>query len=250
MQPANREDLSRFLVHLTRDYEGTKARDNLISILLDKTIEARNPHCLFMHEIDRLRFSQVLRKAFCTVCFTETPLAQVRRLTTAIPGRKVEFKGYGLVFLKETLLQRGASPAIYLNAKGTSLRDYLLSRFRSDFDSINKLCKLKRLHTEHHGSIIQYYSLINIIADNYDFMWEREWRYSGAFEFEYSDLIAIVAPDPKWFESYCKDQLPPETLRYIDMVPIISLRWSYEEVVETMSIKVWNNTLAHMRADA
>ena len=28
----NREDLSRFLVHLTRDYDETPARSNLISI--------------------------------------------------------------------------------------------------------------------------------------------------------------------------------------------------------------------------
>jgi len=42
--PNNRDDLSRFLVHLTRDFEGELARHNLVQILKEKTIEARNAH--------------------------------------------------------------------------------------------------------------------------------------------------------------------------------------------------------------
>lgn len=57
----DREDLSRFLVHLTRDHgEEDKAAANLISILKEKTIFAMNAHCLFMHKIKELAFSSTL----------------------------------------------------------------------------------------------------------------------------------------------------------------------------------------------
>jgi hypothetical protein len=49
-----------------------------------------------------------------------------------------------------------------------------------------------------------YYSLINVIVENYDFAWEREWRYRGDVEFRYRDVVAIVAEDPGSFEARCK----------------------------------------------
>jgi hypothetical protein len=245
--PSRREDLSRFLVHLTRDSHESSARENLVSILRDKTIEARNSHCLFKHDILKLGFSEVLAKRFKTVRFTETPLMHIHRLTGKIPGRSVELTGYGLVFAKDALIERGACPAIYLNAKGTRLREYLLDRFRSDFGTIKSLAKLKQEQASHYASIIRYYSLINIIASNYDFTWEREWRYSDSFEFKYRDIFAIVAQQPTSFESYCKRQLPAMR-NYIDRIPIVSPDWSYEEVVETMSIKIWGMTRS--RTDA
>jgi Putative abortive phage resistance protein AbiGi, antitoxin len=168
----------------------------------------------------------------------------VHRLTGTIPGRSVELKGYGLVFAKDALIKRGACPAVYLNAKGTELKKYLLSRFRSDFKTIKSLRMLKQTQANHFKSIIGYYSLINIIASNYDFTWEREWRYSGSFRFKYHDIVAIVATDPESFESYYKKQLR-DVRKYIDRIPIISPNYSYEEVVEAMSIKIWNAAVTH-----
>lgn len=242
--PSEREDLSRFLIHLTRDSDEADARDNLVSILGDKKIKACNAHCLFHHEFTRLNFTPVLTQQFHTVCFTETPLMHIHRLTGEIPGRKVKLKGYGLVFAKDILIERGACPAIYLNAKGTELKNYLLSRFRADFANAHSLNKLKKAEARHYKSIVGYYSLINIIASNYDFTWEREWRHSGSLKFKYRDIIAIVAVHPESFESYCKRKLPVAFRRYIGRIPIISPDYSYEEVVEAMSIKIWNDAVA------
>ena len=238
--PSRRDDLSRFLVHLTRHYDNKTACENLIGILRDKKIDARNPHCLFKHEVTRLGFSQLLRKGFHTVCLTETPLTQIHRLTGTIKGRQIELQGYGLVFNKNDLIGRGASPAIYLNAKGTKLRDYLLNRFRDDFQGITKLKALAQQEQEHYGSIMQYYALINIIADHYDFTWEREWRYSGPLKFKYRDLVAIVAPDPESFASECRPQLPDPARKYLEMIPIIAPTWTYDDIVDTMSVKIWD----------
>jgi len=243
--PSHREDLSRFLVHLTRDSGETDARGNLITILRDKTIEARNGHCLFLHEFGRLGFTKVLTECFNTVCFTETPLTQIHRLTGKIRGRRVELKGYGLVFAKDWLIEKGACPAVYLNARGTNLREYLLSRFRSDFQTVKSLKTFRKRQLSHFRSIIQYYSLINIIGSNYDFAWEREWRYSGALKFKYRDLVAIVAENPASFESYCKQELPSSKLKFIKRLPIVSPGYSYEDVVEAMSFKIWNDAVGY-----
>jgi hypothetical protein len=220
-----------------------KPTQGIISYPYSATRRSRHAtaHCLFHYEFARLNFTPVLRQQFHTVCFTETPLINIHRLTGEIPGRKVKLKGYGLVFAKDALIQRGACPAIYLNAKGTELKDYLLSRFHADFESVHSLNKLQKAQARHYKSIIGYYSLINIIASNYDFTWEREWRHSGPFKFKYHDIVAIVAADPESFESYCKRQLPVTARKYIGRIPIIAPAYSYEEVVEAMSIKIWND---------
>ncbi len=228
--PASRDDLSRFLIHLTRDYEGVSAENNLISILKMRKIQARNAHCLFKHDLAKLRLSSTLQKRFTTVCFTEAPLPQIKRLIAKVAGRQIQLQPYGLVFDKDFLLARGASPAIYVNAKGTQLRDYLLVEFRKQFEKIKTLRSLKKSEQEYYESIVQYYSLINIISNNYDFTWEREWRLTGDLAFKYLKLIAIIAEDPDDFESLCEEQLPKQKFRYIQMLPIISPEWSYEDI--------------------
>jgi hypothetical protein len=143
------------------------------------------------------------------------------------------------------MIQRGACPAIYLNAKGTELKRYLLSRFRKDFADVNSLEKLKKTEKKYCRSIILYYSLINIIAENYDFAWEREWRYRGDVDFRYRDVVAIVAEDPGSFEARCKRSMKPERFKYIERIPIISAKYSYEEVVQAMAAKIRRYALAH-----
>jgi hypothetical protein len=157
----------------------------------------------------------------------------------------VELQGYGLVFAKDALIERGACPAVYLNAKGTRLREYLLSRFRTDFHGIKSLKNLKKAEETHYRSIVQYYSLINIIASNYDFAWEREWRYSGDFNFKYRDIIAIVAQNPASFECCCKQELSAGAFKYVERIPVMSATYSYEEVVAAMSEKIRSYALAH-----
>jgi hypothetical protein len=174
MRPTDREDLSRFLVHLTRDFNGSTAEDNLLAMLKDQRIEARSAYCLFHKKFDQFDFSKVLKKRFRSVCFTEVPFTQLRHLAADISGRQIKLRPYGLVFRKSDLLERGASPAIYINAKGTSLRDYLVSQFDSHFKARSQYKKLKKDFGDEAESIINYYSLINVINSSHDFSWERE----------------------------------------------------------------------------
>jgi hypothetical protein len=234
-----RDDISRFLVHLTRNYGGASAEDNLFAILRRKRIEARNAHCLFGHKFDHYGFSALLKKKFNTVCFTEAPFPQIRFLVSEIPGRNIRLQPFGLVFKKSSLLDRGVSPAIYLNAKGTQLREYLLRQFGSHFKTRSLYRNLVRDFHDDADSIINYYSLINIISDDYDFSWEREWRFPGHLEFDYDELYAIIARNPKQFEQRCGETLPDSVVRYVSRIPVVYPEWNYERVIEEFSVKLW-----------
>lgn len=235
----NREDLSRFLVHLTRDYDGKSASSNLIRILEEKKIYAKNAHCLVMHKINQMGFSKLLKSKFNTVCFTETPLTQIKQLVSEIEGRKIQLKPYGLVFWKDDLFDKGSGPAIYINAKGTSVSKFLLDEFDSIFKKIATLKKLKKVESEHYKNIVHYYSLINVVQDKHDFLWEREWRHHGNFTFRYIDVVAIIAKNPKGFEKLCERRLGKAKYEYIKKIPIINPEWTYEELLEEIAIQIW-----------
>jgi hypothetical protein len=236
-----RDDLSRFLIHLTRDLKDSSAKDNLIGILKDKKIEARNAHCLVMHKLEQMRFTKLLRWQFNSVCFTEAPLSQVSQLTRLIPKRSIELRPYGVVFWKDHLMDCGANPAIYLNAQGNSLSRYLIKQFEEIFKDVQSLKSLKAAEERHYKSIIQLYALLNVFNRERNFMWEREWRHMGDLSFKYSDLVAIIAKNPQSFLEECEDRLSPIVYgKYIKRIPIIDPSWHLEEVVEALAIQMWN----------
>ncbi len=237
--PTNRDDLSRFLVHLSRDYDDESARENLINILKEKTIEARNAHCLVMHKINNLGFSNLLKGKFRTVCFTETPLTQIKQITQDIEDRKIHLKPYGLIFWKDDLFEKGSSPAVYINAKGTSISSFLLDEFGSIFKNVKTFKGLKKQERDHYINIVHYYSLINVVKDKHDFLWEREWRHHGDFKFDYEDIVAIIAKNPSGFEKLCKKKLNKKQYEFIERILFINPEWTYEELLEKLAIRIW-----------
>lgn len=234
----DREDISRFLVHLTRDYDNVVASNNLISILNNKAIFAKNAHCLVMHKLGQMNFSQKLQEEFYTVCFTETPLPQIKQLTKEIEGRRIKLSPYGLVFWKDELFDKGASPAIYINAKGTSVSEFLIDEFISIFKDITTFRGLRDKEA-HYKNIVHYYSLINVVKDEHDFMWEREWRHHGNFGFKYGSVSAIIAPSPDRFKKLCEGNCSKHLKKYLDRIPFISPDWTYEELLEELAVKTW-----------
>ncbi|WP_133149005.1 hypothetical protein [Vibrio lentus] len=170
--PKIRNDISKFLVHLTRMTRKVSAQDNLINMLDDKILEARNHHCLFSPKINRMEPSDKLKNSFKTVCFTETPLDQIHKLAAESFPRRIKLKPFGLVFWRDNMVEKGANPAIYLNGDGTSLREYLLSEFDRHFKGVKALSKLKRKE-EYYREIVHYYSLVNLMSEKHDFSWER-----------------------------------------------------------------------------
>ena len=236
-----RDDLSRFLVHLTRDYDGSTAEENLLAILRRKRIEARNAHCLFAPKISKIGFSDVLKKQFNTVCFTETPLNQLRHLVQEIPGRNIRLRPYGLVFWKANLLEAGANPALYINSKAHGLRELLLKQFDEHFKQLRQHRLFKSQFGDDADAIIRYHALINIMSDRVDFSWEREWRVKGDISIMFDRLVAIIVPNPERFRKIM-DQLFGSKLRdELLRIPVVCPEWNYEQLVEEMTFRIWES---------
>lgn len=223
----NREDLSRFVVHLTRDHEPgdraappgsteiVTARGNLEAMLEARRIEARAPHCIanpLLKEADVER-----QRDFHVVCLTEVPLDQVHLLVQEIEGRGVHLMPYGLVFERHFIIQRGGQPAIYINTYGADA--YLKGVTGELYESW--------LNDEPVPKAPRLLPFMNAMHEKYDFAWEREWRVLGNLEFNLSDLVAVILP-PEGDEDIRG--------RLAELgIAVISPGWTYERIIAELS---------------
>lgn len=92
-----RKDISRFLVHFTKDSELGSAFDVLRHILRDKTV---------------LGSSRFVRGGRTCVCFSEAPLGALEHGLINSTGF-TRYSSYGLQFEKEWIFSLGGRPAIY-----------------------------------------------------------------------------------------------------------------------------------------
>lgn len=215
-----RQDISRFVVHLTRDLvpddEKKNARHNLMRMLLDGKIEARNPHCYHNHRMKEL--PEETQNEFNVVCFTEAPLDQLHHLTGAIEGRKVILQPYGMVFRKEFLLEKGAHPAIYMN--GYDGNNWLKHAARDLFNELKSNGKQNRA--------VRFLPFLNAMQESYDFSWEREWRVLSDFNFSTpKDVVAVILPEGK--EEKMRDALAEVG------VTVVSPGWTYEQIADELA---------------
>lgn len=116
----HREDLSRYMVHLTRDDRkdfpgGTTAKKNFISILNDSKIQAFRPHCLHGKQLKAL--GDDAEELFKVSCFTETPLSELANLLD-VGWRQIYLEPFGFVFEQEFLIRNGAQKVTYVNNYG------------------------------------------------------------------------------------------------------------------------------------
>lgn len=217
---ANREDISQFVVHLTRDdrktfTNGSSARDNFISIYKHKNILASRAHCLHNKKLKLL--PKNLQKEMRVSCFTEVPLNQIHLLTRPIPGREIEFAPFGFVFTKDFILENGAQPAIYLNSYGGN------NFLREAADALFEEAKQGQAS----GLLWRFLPFLNAMHESYDFTWEREWRVRGKLSFSAKDVICVILP-----------QNGEEALkaRFADGgVAVISPGWNYGQIVAELA---------------
>lgn len=218
---AKREDLSRFIVHLTRDDRkdfprgGATARSNFITIYEEKAIRPFQAHCLHMHKLKTL--PSKIREAFDVVCFSEVPLNQVHLLTQPILGRRIELQPYGFVFRKTFLIEKGAQPALYINGYGenTALHeavDAILERaIKDDFKK----------------PMWRILPFVNAMHERYDFTWEREWRLAGTLHFDNRDLVCVILPESS--EQKLKQRMAKAG------IAVMSPGWLYEQIVSELA---------------
>lgn len=216
----SREDVSRFVVHLTRDDRedfkyGATARDNFLSIIKQKRIGAFRPHCLHAPQIKG--FSRKVRRKFYVSCFTEVPLTQLRFLVQRIKGRQVCLEPFGFVFDKRTLIEKGAQPALYINSY--SGNDALKK-------SINRIFELSRKN-EFEDDLARILPFVNAMHEKYDFTWEREWRVAGDFHFKHSNIVCCVLP------SSGQEDIREKLIQA--GIAAVSPGWTYEQIVSEMA---------------
>jgi hypothetical protein len=218
---SGREDVSRFMVHLTRDdredySHGGTARANLLSILREKRISAISPHCTFNRSVEKL--PEKIAKRFNTACFTETPLNQLHLLVREIPGRKIKLSSYGICFRKEFIVEQGGQPALYINEyeDNTWLRECVNELYDISVSAKNLKKPLWRI-----------LPFVNSMHERYDFSWEREWRVLGDLRFSSREIVCLILP---------ADQEAPLKERMADQgIATISPGWTYEQIVSELS---------------
>lgn len=199
-----REDISPFLIHLTKPGKGKSAKQILEKIIEEKKLIAGEEgiSCAkwVINNLEK-------EKQFCrATSFTETPLNAIHCLVD-IEKRKFPLEAYGLVFLKERLSERGVSPVLYLNNEQNDKTEVIeaLLPLMADAPEVAKEI-LPLIATFGKGLVADY---------DIDFRWEREWRYpsvKGDFEFEEDDVFVGLCPH-KWKDDF--EELFPG-VRFVD----------------------------------
>lgn len=223
---SDREDVSRFIVHLTRNdrqdfpKSGGSPRRNLLGILEQQTIFALRPHCFFNEQLKKLnnRVRKKIMRKFSTVCLTEVPLNQIHLLSRKIPGRQIELRPYGLVFNRDFIIAAGGQPAFYING-------YNHNRFLHE--CFNALYRRSLDGDTLRSPVWRVLPFINAMHERYDFTWEREWRVLGDLDFRIRDVVAIILPsegDDDLKEDFAKEG-----------IAVISPGWTYEQIVTELA---------------
>lgn len=92
-------DMSDFVVHFSKKYGKKSGYDNMLSILHNRRIEARNPFGIAKDKAPDIDTQKV-------ACFSEMPLHRLARLAKARSD-------YGIVFRKDVVIHRKANPILY-----------------------------------------------------------------------------------------------------------------------------------------
>jgi hypothetical protein len=96
-------DMSDYVVHFAKDYQGRKAYDNMLGILSNLVIRARNPF-----GIARTKAPDIASQN--AVCFSEVPLH--------LPGRLADKRSeYGIGFGKVFVIHRKGNPILSCDAR-------------------------------------------------------------------------------------------------------------------------------------
>jgi hypothetical protein len=222
-------DLSTFLVHLTRDYRGTPARQNLEGILHTLRLEARTPYSAALRTLQQLGATPRDYSSQRCVCFTETPLEHLNLLLAPISDlqRQCEYRPYGIAITKRIARDYGVNPVWYtditpghtwlMNSVNALIDEALQHVVDARSEGDDAACfgdhAIARLtpFIEQMGSGEGYRK---------EFWWEREWRHVGHFPLPLHFIV--IAPESEHDDL---SQLVPGRAAFIDS------DWGIEEII-------------------
>lgn len=232
-----RNDISPFLVHLTRANNGVATKDILRQIICSKTLLQSK------EKISDVRFGCIdvswdeekKNNLFSAICFTETPLNEIHCLLE-IKNRRVNLEPFGLVFIKSNLKNKNVAPVLYLNNYGGLMDNVIYSLgdlvFNPEYNKeLNKIFPLFSVF----GNKIHPKNADKKAIGQYDFSWEREWRLPycyGNFSIDFSkDVFVGLCPhdDIEEFENIIKEKTN-ENIPFID--PTRNAKWYATKLIE------------------
>jgi hypothetical protein len=241
-----RSDLSTFLVHLSRAGAGRSARDNILSILQTRTIEARNVYGIGkkLAAIDaNTKATQVV------VCFTETPLEHVWMMCEDIENRPNGFEPYGVAVTKSWARASAVNPVWYLDI--TIGHDWLTG-------PVNELIEIAvsgeavrptpaGYPPEHLSAAESQIARLAPFIEQMgkpgntrkEWWWEREWRHVGDLTVPWDELVAVFAPaeDHDAFRAELRRRFEAVARRpaFIDEMQLLDPRWGLERMIAALA---------------
>ncbi len=241
-----RTDLSTFLVHFTRRHNRRSARQNLVSILRDRCIEARSVYGMADGLVERFPELADDQK---TVCFTETPLEHAWMMCSTIEGRTVQFNGYGVAFTKTFARRRGVNPVWYLDITRRGGTDWLTVPINDLLDQAVEDAIPPRATTPYieelaSAPILRLTPFIEQMGNprgrRKEFWWEREWRHVGDLSFSTDDIVVVFAPEDE--HDFLQEQLRSRPRGASTTPPIagnmpafVDAKWGLERMIGALA---------------
>ncbi len=232
---SRRSDLSTFLVHFCREYDGVSARGCLESILAARKIEARNVFGQAQQRQGEL--TEKAAEAQRVVCFSETPIEHAHLMIQEIEGRNCNFGPYGIAITKVTGRLFGVNPVWYADnsyREEFGPRDWLTKPLNRLVDRyINTGCSDSDL-----AAIFPFFEQMGT-GDNgkgskwrKEFWWEREWRLVGDYPLNWIEPPGFICLCPEGDFQYFREVLDANGHKG---VRCIDPTWSLEQIICSLS---------------
>ena len=221
-----RTDLSTFVIHWTRNLDGNDAKNNLLSILEDKFIEARTPMGAAKSKIEDTLEGPLLEGALNSqkvVCFTEAPLEQAWSLVCNIRLRQIHLAPFGIAFTKRTAREMGVNPVWYVDMSPG--HDWIMNHI---WDLVDRaLNSEERFQEDPIARVAPFVEGMGTWPSGAkkEFWWEREWRHLGGLPLLRRDLAVILCPEKDM------EDIEPLLKSRRRTVPMVDPTWGLERMI-------------------
>jgi hypothetical protein len=218
--------MSTFVVHLTRDKDGTAAGDRLRSIIETRRCVAESPFGWATTQDDPVDAARQSQRA---VCFTETPLEHIYMQMREIHGRQVQLMPYGLAFTKMRARRLRINPIMYVDQTSVpgEFVNWELSAALNDLRQ--HAVESGDFHSHPAAKVLPFCEPMGTWPEGQrEFWWEREWRHRGHLDFEYEDVALWLCPEDEidaFAEHLLANGVQPPNLHVIDP------RWGLEHII-------------------
>lgn len=241
----NRADLSQFLIHLTKDggfseftpysngfrfnEQMVRAEASLERILQttpNPQILARSPYGYFKMKIDYPSTPRggVNPDWIKSVCFSETPLQEIRSFYQAVAAKRNQYKKFGLAFWTDTIRSKGGNPVLYIDSRKPNL-----------IQSLNRMLTSHQHWKDFYPFYETFGPQIIYPTKTSDFRWEREWRLAGNLNFTLEELAFGICPE---------DKIPKFEALSNNKIVFIDPDWDISKLKQVLSAKNAGKLLA------